>query len=87
MDNGKPPTALELDRRGEAQRKDTQVVDAIATMLGTTARWDPTAIVEDIANLIGEVRPHPGESGPPDRWAELFMADTGRDVPEWWDNR
>jgi hypothetical protein len=56
---------------------DEQVVDAIATVLGTAERWSADQL-ETIANLIGYVRPHPG--GQQADYRPLFKAATGRDV-------
>lgn len=40
---------------------DTRAIDKIALLLGTAAEWD-SAMLETIANVIGSVRPHPGDS-------------------------
>ena len=56
---------------------DTEVVDAIATTLGTTSEWNADQL-ETIANLVGWARPHPGDSAPVYR--EEFLRATGRPV-------
>lgn len=44
---------------------DSDIIDAIALMLGTNPEWEnPSAYLEDIANLIGQVRQHPGGQDP-----------------------
>ena len=44
---------------------DTNIVNAIALMLGTHREWNSGAdFLEDIANLIGSVRQHPGDRDP-----------------------
>jgi len=59
---------------------DESVVDKIAVGLGTQSSWNGGDCLEWIANLIGQVRPHPGsEYGPP--YAEVFQAATGRAAP------
>lgn len=64
---------------------DEHVVDAIATLLGTSPEWDGAAdYLEDIANLIGLVRPHPGDRTPSEYRRE-FKAATGREVKAGWD--
>jgi hypothetical protein len=63
--------------------EDTRVVDAIATYLGTAERWDGADALDVIADLIGEVRPHPGAT-PVHLYAERFKEATGREVlPEY----
>jgi hypothetical protein len=63
---------------------DRQALDAIATLLGTSADWSPgSEFLEDIANIIGSVRPHPGDSA--DTYRSNFHAATGRNVPAKWD--
>lgn len=58
---------------------DQDAVDAIATLLGTTAEW-PVDMPEWIADIIGQVRPHPGDAS--QTYAADFRAATGRNVPE-----
>ena len=43
---------------------DTNIVNAIALLLGTQREWNGGDCLEDIANLIGLVRPHPGDQDP-----------------------
>lgn len=44
---------------------DSDIVDAIALMLGTNPEWSsPSEFLDDIANLIGRVRKHPGGQDP-----------------------
>lgn len=63
----------------ETATTDQDVVDSIATMLGTNPRWSGADDLEAIANLIGKVRPHPGDNRPADYRAK-FHAATGRPV-------
>ena len=63
---------------------DQQAVDAIAALLGTSAEWSSAAdFLESIANVIGAVRPHPGDAA--DTYRADFREATGRDVPTAWD--
>lgn len=59
---------------------DQVVIDRIATLLGTSEEWSGADMLESIANLISDVRPHPGncEAG---AYQELFRAATGRECP------
>lgn len=59
---------------------DQQVLDAIATLLGTSRAWNADTLT-DIANLIGQVRPHPGDAP---NYADDFHAATGRLAPAAW---
>ena len=43
---------------------DTNIVNAIALMLGTHREWDGADFLEEIANLISLVREHPGVQDP-----------------------
>lgn len=43
---------------------DTNAINAIAMMLGTQREWNGGDCLEDIANLIGLVRQHPGDQDP-----------------------
>ena len=43
---------------------DTNIVNAIALMLGTHREWNGADFLEDIANLISLVRQHPGDRDP-----------------------
>lgn len=62
--------------------EDTDVLDKIAALLGSPEDWDGAAdFLEDIANLIGTVRPHPGDN-PAGDYAEAFEAETGRKMPD-----
>lgn len=58
---------------------DEQVVDRIAALLGTRESWSGADMLERIANLIGYVRPHPGDPNVLDYRAEFYAA-TGRDL-------
>lgn len=59
---------------------DEQAIDAIATLLGTAPEWEsPADYLETIANVIGQVRPHPGDKDPLE-YAREFRAATNRDV-------
>lgn len=58
---------------------DTDVVDAIATYLGTQAEWSGADALEVIADLVGTVRPHPGDVPYDEYLAELTKV-TGRPV-------
>lgn len=60
-----------------------RVIDAIATMLGTSPEWS-SEYLEDIANLIGVVRPHPGDKTPA-QYRQEFREATGREVPAAFD--
>jgi hypothetical protein len=59
---------------------DTQVIDAIGGLLGTTKDWNADTL-RDIANLIGQVRPHPGDDP---NYSSNFRAATGRPLPSAW---
>jgi hypothetical protein len=60
---------------------DTQIVDTLAALLAVS-EWDggPEDIAA-IADLIGKVRPHPGNCASRAEYAAAFKAATGRDVP------
>lgn len=61
---------------------DQDTVDRIATLLGTAETWPGADFLEYIADLIGQVRPHPG--GDPNGYEENFERATGRPVdPSW----
>jgi hypothetical protein len=63
---------------------DQQAVDAVATLLGTSAEWDDAAdFLDDIANIVGQVRPHPGDAAA--TYRNDFRKATGREVPIGWD--
>lgn len=65
--------------------QDQDALDAIATMLGTRAEWSSGAdMLEDIANVIGTVRPHPGDSDT--TYRREFWEATGRAVDAGWDS-
>lgn len=57
---------------------DQQAIDIIATILGTSETWSGADFLELIANVIGEVRPHPG--GAFETYRADFLAATGREV-------
>ena len=52
--------------------KDRTVVDAIALYLGTRSSWSGSDALDVIADLIGEVRPHPGDTSRP--YLDAFQA-------------
>ena len=57
---------------------DTFVLDAIATLMGTSDDWNGGDICEAVADLIGATnRPHPGV-GEGVEYAGRFFASTGR---------
>lgn len=58
---------------------DTAIVDAIAAYLGTQESWSGADALDVIADLIGRVRPHPGQVHAED-YADEFAAATGRRV-------
>ena len=53
---------------------DTNIVNAIALLLGTQREWNRGDCLEDIANLIGLVRQHPGDQDPAG-YAAQFLAE------------
>lgn len=59
------------------RQSDTEVVDKIAVGLGTQETWSGADALEWIANVIGDVRPHPGDSA--DHYVRTFRIATGRD--------
>lgn len=61
---------------------DRDVVDALATYLGTNETWSGADMLEVIAQLIGTVRPHPGDAA--DTYVQQFATDTGRAAPADW---
>lgn len=70
---------------------DQSVIDAIATYMGTMDRWNPADMVETIADLIGQVRPHPGHTWDGDvmtdaeTYVYTFGSVTGREAPAKYD--
>ena len=60
---------------------DSDVVDDIAALLGTAETWRGADFLEIIADLIGQVRPHPGE-GTPEQYTKRFERATGRNLPD-----
>ena len=66
-----------------ASPTDQGVIDAIATMLGTSESWSGADMLETIAELVGAVRPHPGNTRP-EHFVELFAIVTGREAPAQW---
>lgn len=63
---------------------DQLAVDSIAALLGTNAEWRSAAsYLEDIANIVGTVRPHPGDRAA--TYRQDFREATGRDLPSAWD--
>ena len=63
---------------------DEQAIDAIATLLGTSADWSADH-TEAIANIIGRVRPHPGCYEYSDSYTFAFVRATGRQPDPVWD--
>jgi|SRR5699024_5137839 len=61
---------------------DEQVVDAIATVLGTSAEWGADHL-DAITTLIAGVRPHPGDRRPLE-YAADFAISTGRALVSAW---
>ncbi|SEE48246.1 hypothetical protein [Jiangella alba] len=61
---------------------DQYAVDAIATLLGTSAEWN-SSMFEDISDIVGAVRPHPGDAA--DTYGDDFRKVTGREVLAAWD--
>ena len=51
---------------------DTNIVNAIALLLGTQREWNGGDALEDIADLIGLVRQHPGDQDPAGYVARLL---------------
>lgn len=63
---------------------DSEIIDCIATLLGTAEEWSsPADFLDDIATLTSQVRPHPGE-GDASEYAERFERATGRPVNQVW---
>lgn len=61
---------------------DSDVVDAIALLLGTNPEWSsPSEFLDDIANLIGRVRQHPGDQDPQE-YVEQHLIARGYDPLE-----
>lgn len=65
-----------------ATMTDEQAIDAIATVLGTSAAWGADHL-DTIATLIAAVRPHPGDRSPLE-YAADFTANTGRGLATDW---
>lgn len=59
-------------------RTDTEIVDAIAVGLGTQDGWSGADTLEWIADVIGQVRPHPG-NGEATSYLDGFVEATTRD--------
>ena len=59
------PTAPSDGEKPSESLKDKTVVDAIALYLGTRSSWSGSDALDVIADLIGEVRPHPGDTSRP----------------------
>lgn len=61
---------------------DSDIIDDIAALLGTAEDWSPGSdFLEIIADLIGQVRPHPGE-GSGTEYPSRFKQVTGRNLPD-----
>ena len=73
-------------KRSLSARADRVAIDKIATLLGTAVTWDGAAdFLDDIANIIGRVRPSVGSE--PDQYAAAFLATTGHAVDAEFDQR
>lgn len=65
-----------------ATTTDTDIIDNIAALLGAAEDWSPgSEFLEHIADLIGQVRPHPGEGTGTD-YPTRFKQATGRNLPD-----
>lgn len=64
--------------------EDQAVVDRLALYLGTRESWNGGDVCEHAANLIGNVRPHPGDATP--GYARSFTAETGRPWQDFGDD-
>lgn len=62
------------------QNRDTYVLDLIAGLLGASDSWNGADMLSQIADMIGTVRPHPGNVDA-EAYAAIFLATTGRLVP------
>lgn len=58
---------------------DQQVVAGIAMILGTAPEWSAEQL-EQIADLVGVVRPHPGDYQEPSEYEVEFRRETGRSL-------
>ena len=63
--------------------QDRDVLDYMATYLGTLEEWSGADALDVIADLIGRVRPHPG--GDDATFRREFVEVTGREIPADWD--
>lgn len=63
--------------------QDRDVLDYMATYLGTLREWPGADALEVLADLIGRVRPHPG--GDDATFRREFVEVTGREIPADWD--
>jgi hypothetical protein len=61
---------------------DETVIDRIAAILGTAERWT-NGLLEDIADQVGLVRPHPGNTKHLE-YPSKFLAATGREIEPCW---
>lgn len=82
-----PPSA-DIDNGADDEQigltADRSAVDAIAALLGTPADWSsPADFLDDVAEIIARVRPHPGNTDS-QGYASAFRAATGRSVPARW---
>jgi hypothetical protein len=68
-----------MDDSNQVEVRDRDIVDSIAALLGTAEKWRGADFLEVIADLIGQVRPHPGR-GDANEYAERFERATGRRV-------
>ena len=71
------PNVPEACQRATNPMTDQRALDVIAMGLGTISDWGSQEF-EWIANVLGEVRPHPGTDDP-SRYYIDFLDDTGRD--------
>lgn len=64
---------------------DERALDAIATLLGTSPDWSADTL-EDIADVVGQMRPHPGDGNFGDStYADKFLRRLERPVPPLYD--
>lgn len=77
----RPPATAPMP---EPALSDTDAMDAIATILGTTAEWDAdmTMRIHSVAALV-----RPSAALGPNNFAAAFIATTGRPLPGCWDAR
>lgn len=72
-------TDADVVRPSASVTTDQRAVDKIASILGAP-EWEGADFCEWIADIIGEVRPHPGNYATRDEYADIFAEEIGRDV-------